>query len=82
MHFTFYPQNVCSDRIDVDVEDGVIHNLTYRGGCDGNLKALSVLCEGMRAEDVVRKFSGIRCGANATSCSDQLAQHLKKALSL
>lgn len=82
MHYTFYPKNVCSDRIDVDVEDGVIHNLTYRGGCSGNLKALGVLCEGMQAEEVIRKFSGIRCGAKVTSCSDQLAQNLKQALSL
>ncbi|MDO5112192.1 MAG: TIGR03905 family TSCPD domain-containing protein [Clostridia bacterium] len=79
-HYTFYPQNTCSRQIDLDMEDGVVHNLRYTGGCNGNLKALGILCEGMRAQDIVDKLTGIRCGNNVTSCGDQLARGLKTLL--
>jgi len=80
MHYTFYPQGVCSTKIDLDVEEGRIHNVAYQGGCNGNLKALGALLEGMEAEEAVRRLSGICCGMNSTSCSDQLARNLKKVL--
>ena len=79
-HYTFFPQNVCSRQIDLDIEDGVVHNLRYTGGCNGNLKAVSILCEGMQAKDIVEKLSGIHCGASPTSCGDQLAQNLRTLL--
>lgn len=79
-HYTLYPQNTCSRQIDLDMEDGVVYNLRYTGGCNGNLKALGILCEGMRATDIVEKLSGVRCGNNTTSCSDQLARGLKTLL--
>lgn len=80
MHYTLYPKGVCSTQIDLDVTDGKIHNLSYTGGCNGNLKALSAMCEGASAEEVIRRLSGITCGYKATSCSDQLARLLKDAM--
>ena len=77
-HYTFYPKNVCSSRIDLDIEDNVIHNLRYTDGCNGNLKALGALIEGMTVDEVVSRLSGIRCGGSDTSCSDQLARNLLK----
>ena len=73
-------QGVCSTQIDLDVTDGKIHNLSYTGGCNGNLKALGAMCEGASAEEVIRRLSGITCGYKATSCSDQLARLLKDAM--
>ena len=80
MHYTRYPKGVCSTQIDRDVTDGTIHNLSYTGGCNGNLKALGAMCEGASAEEVIRRLSGITCGYKATSCSDQLARLLKDAM--
>jgi len=80
MHYTLYPKGVCSTQIDLDVTDGKIHNLSYTGGCNGNLKALGAMCEGANAEEVIRRLSGITCGYKATSCSDQLARLLKDAM--
>lgn len=80
MHYTLYPQNVCSTRIDLDVVDGRVHNIVYTGGCNGNLKALGTLAEGMPAKELIEKLKGIRCGASPTSCSDQLATLLQKAI--
>lgn len=80
MHYTLYPKGVCSTQIDLDVIDGKIHNLSYTGGCNGNLKALGAMCEGASAEEVIRRLSGITCGYKATSCSDQLARLLKDAM--
>lgn len=80
MHYTLYPKGVCSSQIDLDVTDGKIHNLSYTGGCSGNLKALGALCEGADVKDVVSRLSGITCGYKGTSCSDQLATLLADAL--
>lgn len=80
MHYTLYPKGVCSTQIDLDVTDGKINNLSYTGGCNGNLKALGAMCEGASAEEVIRRLSGITCGYKATSCSDQLARLLKDAM--
>lgn len=80
MHYTLYPKGVCSTQIDLDVTDGKIHNLSYTGGCNGNLKALGAMCEGASAEEVIRRLSGITCGYKGTSCSDQLARLLKDAM--
>ena len=75
-HYTFYPQGVCSTRIDLDIEDNIIHNLQYTNGCNGNLKALGALIEGMTVDEVISRLLGIRCGSKDTSCSDQLARNL------
>lgn len=78
MHYTFYPKGVCSSQIDLDVDDaGRVHNIAYTGGCNGNLKALGALAEGLTVEELVTRLNGITCGFKGTSCSDQLARNLK-----
>ncbi len=80
MHYTLYPKGVCSTQIDLDVTDGKIHGLKYTGGCNGNLKALGAMCEGVDAKEVIGRLCGITCGGKGTSCSDQLARLLKDAM--
>ena len=80
MHYEYRTHGTCSTRIDFDIEDGIVQNVTYTGGCNGNLKALGAMCEGASAEEVIRRLSGITCGYKATSCSDQLARLLKDAM--
>ncbi len=73
----FVPQNVCPKMIRYAVEDNKLVHLDFAGGCDGNLKAISALVEGMEIEQVVEKLSGITCGKKDTSCVDQLCIALK-----
>ena len=74
-------RGVCSLSTTVTLaEDGTIENVEVLGGCNGNLKGISKLVVGMKVEDVVDRLSGIRCGAKATSCPDQLATALRQAL--
>ena len=80
MTIRYQTTGTCSREMIVEVEEGVVRSLKVVGGCDGNLKGLSRLVAGMRAEDVVRRLEGIRCGGKATSCPDQLARALKQAL--
>ena len=77
-HYTYYPEGVCSVQIDYDIEAGRIYNLKYIRGCNGNLKALGALVEGMEVKEVIKKLRGIECGAKGTSCSDQLARSLEQ----
>lgn len=80
MVIDYRPQGVCSRRMIVDMEDGVIRSVQVLGGCDGNLQAVSRLVEGRRAEDVIGQLSGIRCCGKPTSCPDQLARALRQML--
>lgn len=80
MHYTLKPRGVCSRQIDLDVENGIVRNLHYTGGCDGNLQAISILAEGMRADDLITRLRGIKCGFKGTSCTDQLSRTLEKAM--
>ena len=81
MDFKFYPQGTCSSQIDFEIdEQGILRDVQFTGGCHGNLQGISVLVRGMRAEDVVAKLQGIRCGYKNTSCPDQLATALRAAL--
>ena len=77
-HYTYKPHGVCSIQIDFDVEDGIIHNVKYERGCNGNLKGIGALVEGMKVEDVIEKLRGIECGMKGTSCPDQLARALEE----
>ncbi|HAT71920.1 MAG TPA: TIGR03905 family protein [Elusimicrobia bacterium] len=70
-------EDVCATEVEFDVVDGKLKNVSFSNGCSGNLKALSVLLEGMPAAEAVSKLKGIKCGENATSCSDQLAKVLE-----
>lgn len=80
MKYEFTPHGVCSRKILLDVEDGIINDVRFIGGCDGNLKGISVLIKGMKAEDVIEKLKYIRCGMKNTSCPAQLAEALEEVL--
>lgn len=80
MHISYRPRGVCSQRMEIDVENGVVEKLVVSGGCSGNLQGISRLVEGMRIEEVISRLEGIRCGFKDTSCPDQLAKALKKCI--
>ncbi len=80
MQYTYVPQGVCSREMRVEVQNGIVTSVQIDGGCSGNIQALCRLVEGMAANDAIRKISGIRCGFKNTSCPDQLAIALKKAM--
>ncbi len=73
-------KGTCSRFIDFDLIDGVVKNVVFTGGCNGNLKGIGALVEGMSAEDAIKKLTGITCGFKPTSCPDQLAKALEAAL--
>lgn len=82
MIYKFRPQGVCSQEMKVDVDDaGVIRSLEVYGGCSGNLQGISALVKGMKAEEAIERLKGIRCGFKSTSCPDQFAKGLEKAMS-
>lgn len=78
MTIDYQPKGVCSRRMLIEVEDGVVTSLQVQGGCHGNLQGISRLVEGMRVDDVIARLEGIRCGYKPTSCPDQLAEALKQ----
>lgn len=81
MKNTYYTQGTCSSQIDFELdEQGIIRNVQFTGGCHGNLQGISVLLRGMSATDAIAKLQGIRCGYKNTSCPDQLANALSRAL--
>lgn len=81
MKFVYIPKGVCSRQITVDVDDnGIVRNVQFIGGCNGNLKGISELVKGMKAENVIEKLENITCGMKPTSCPAQLAQALKENL--
>ena len=73
----FKTSGTCSRMIIIDVEDGVVKDCTFVGGCAGNTKGVGALVRGMRCEDVIARLEGIKCGFKNTSCPDQLARALK-----
>ncbi len=80
MEYTFIPQGVCARKINFEINDGIVSNVRFSGGCAGNTQGVAALVEGMKAEEVVEKLSGIRCGFKRTSCPDQMAEAIKEAL--
>jgi len=80
MTYTHYTQGTCSRSVSFDLENGVVRNVVFEGGCNGNAKGISSLIEGMDAAEAVKRLSGIRCGMKTTSCPDQLAQAIAAAL--
>ena len=73
----YKPVGVCSQLIRVDVEDNVIKNAEFVGGCSGNTQGVARLVQGMRVDEAISRLEGIKCGFKSTSCPDQLAQALK-----
>lgn len=81
MEYEYKTKGVCSRQIHFDIDDnGIVHNVSFMGGCNGNLKAIGKLVEGMKAEKVIEILEGNTCGSRSTSCADQLAQALKENL--
>ena len=78
MQYEYKTKGTCSQRIFFEIEDGKVKNVQFVGGCNGNLKGIAALVEGMDAEEVISRVEGIRCGMKGTSCPDQLAKALKE----
>ena len=79
MHYTYKTKGTCSQQIEFDLNGNVVTNVSFLGGCNGNLKAISSLVDGTTVEDVEKKVAGIQCGFKGTSCADQLSIALKEA---
>lgn len=79
MQFEYKTKGTCSQKIFFDVEDGKVHNVQFLGGCNGNLKGIGSLVEGMNVDNVIARLEGTKCGMKSTSCPDQLAKALKEA---
>lgn len=73
-------RGVCARSITFDLDHGIVRNVRFEGGCAGNTQGVAALVEGMPADEAIRRLSGIRCGFKSTSCPDQLAQALQKAV--
>ncbi len=80
MTHKFTPKGVCSRSITFDLNDGIISNVSFYGGCNGNLKGIAALAEGKEATQVIEALKGIKCGFKSTSCPDQFAKALEEAL--
>lgn len=79
MRYSYRTKGTCCSKIEFDLDNGIVTNVQFIGGCDGNLKALSRLVEGATAEDIEQKLAGLTCGWKKTSCGDQLVQAIKEA---
>ena len=79
MQYEYKTKGTCSQSITFQIEDGIVHDVQYYGGCNGNLKGISSLVEGMPVDEVIARLEGTTCGMKPTSCPDQLAQALKMA---
>ena len=79
MQYTYKTSGTCSREILFEVDNGKVKNVQFIGGCNGNLKGIGALVEGMDIDDVIARVEGIHCGMKSTSCPDQLAQALKAA---
>ena len=81
MNYTYKTKGVCSSQINLEIsDDGVINRVEFIGGCNGNTKGVAALCVGQKAEEVISRLEGIKCGSKSTSCPEQLAFALKEAL--
>lgn len=79
MKYTYYPRGVCSRMIELEIEDDIIKDCSFLGGCNGNLQGIVRLIKGMDVNEAIEKLEGIRCNGRPTSCPDQLAKALKAA---
>ncbi len=75
---SYNTSGTCSKQINITVEDGIVTDVSFVGGCSGNTQGVSSLCKGMKVDDVIEKLSGIKCGFKPTSCPDQLAHALSE----
>ena len=80
MTYEYKTRGTCASKITFDIEDGIVKNVQFTNGCNGNLKAISKLVEGMEAEKVASILEGNTCGAKSTSCADQFSKAIKEAM--
>lgn len=78
--YSYRTQGTCAAQINLDVENGIINEVEFFGGCNGNLQGISRLVKGMSCDEVIARLEGIKCGFKPTSCPDQLAQALRAVL--
>lgn len=78
-HYDYRTSNTCSQLISLDLDGDKVYNISFYGGCNGNLKAIPILVDGWTVEQIEEKLSGIECGMRKTSCSDQLAKAARTA---
>ena len=77
--FTYYPEGVCSQMIEIELDGDVVKDVVFTGGCNGNLSGISKLIKGMKVDDVIERLEGTKCGFKETSCPDQLSKALRQA---
>ena len=80
MKYSYTTKGTCSRRIDLELDGDIVRSVEFIGGCNGNTKGIASLVKGMKAEDVIARCEGIRCGMKSTTCPDQLSCALKEAL--
>jgi uncharacterized protein (TIGR03905 family) len=78
--YEYTTQGTCSTKIRFDIRDNKVCDIAFQGGCNGNLKGISILAEGMDADELIEKLKGVQCGFKPTSCPDQLATAVKLAV--
>jgi len=79
MEYTYFTKGTCSSQITFDIDNDIITNVRFRGGCNGNLQGVSKLVEGKTVEEIEAALKGIKCGFKSTSCPDQLAIAVREA---
>lgn len=79
MEYIYKTKGVCSSQIRFNIDGNVITGVSFSGGCNGNLKAVSKLVDGMTVEEIEKKLAGNTCGFRPTSCADQLARAVRQA---
>ena len=79
MYLEFKTKGVCSRQINIEVEDGIVQDVQFIGGCNGNAGGISMLVKGMKVDDVIEKLKDVKCGYKSTSCPAQLAEALQKS---
>lgn len=77
MKYSYTPQCTCSRLIELEINNGIVEDVRFTGGCNGNLQGIASLVKGMREEEVIKRLEGIKCGTKSTSCPDQLAKALR-----
>ena len=80
MKYSYKTKGTCSRNIEFEINDGIISNVRFEGGCNGNLKGIAALAEGKKPEEIIDALSGIRCGFKSTSCPDQFSKALQEAI--
>lgn len=79
MKYKYRTKGTCSQAITFEIENNIVKNVSFFGGCNGNLKAISKLVDGMTVDDIEKKLKGNTCGFKKTSCADQLAIAVREA---